>query len=114
VIEQIDPATLTCKVPGLVLQPLVENAIRYGKVSSPEGGIVKILTSLIDRQISITVTDNGDGFKNGDPFKPEHALDNIRKRIRLLYGNDGKLAVNRNRNTGETEVTIRIPAECGK
>jgi LytS/YehU family sensor histidine kinase len=109
--EQIDINSLNCKVPGLLLQPLVENAIRHGLSSSSGGGILKIISTIQNGGLLITVADNGSGFADNNPFKPGHALENIRKRIRLLYGNNGTLTANRNHETGETEMTVKIPAE---
>ncbi|HTA42143.1 MAG TPA: histidine kinase [Bryobacteraceae bacterium] len=81
-------------VPGLVLQPLVENAIKYGVAQRLDGGTVSIR---VDRngataRISVRNTANGhDDFTEANLFRTGHALDNVRARLRLFTGNANPL-----------------------
>lgn len=81
-------------VPPLVLQPLVENAVRHGLMSNLKGGTVKITIKKMDGSISFMVEDNGRGIK-GDKLKelldPEVekkgvGIWNINQRLKLIYG----------------------------
>lgn len=58
----IDPTLHKIQIPPLTLQPLVENALRYGLGNIPEGGILEIKAEKIDGRAKITVQDNGEGF----------------------------------------------------
>lgn len=60
--KQISPETLDASVPRLILQPLVENAIKHGIVVRHRGGKVTISSEKIGGQITLTVTDDGPGW----------------------------------------------------
>jgi sensor histidine kinase YesM len=89
-------ANLDTRIPPLILQPLVENAIRHGLMSSFRGGTVKIsIKQDADILVSFAVQDNGCGMseeKQKEILKPDVnkkgvGLWNISQRIKLLYGN---------------------------
>ena len=80
---EIDPRVNQARVPSLVLQPLVENAVRHGIEPTPQGGRVVVRASLQRGQVTVLVTNTlGD-----EPGSPGHgmALHNIRERLRLLH-----------------------------
>lgn len=80
---QVDARVGSAQVPPLVLQPLVENAVRHGIESAPEGGTVVVRARLLRGQTVVLVSNTvGDG-----PRSPGHgiALQNIRERLRLLH-----------------------------
>ena len=89
-------ANLDIRIPSLILQPLVENAIRHGLMTNVRGGTVKIsVKEEADAIVSIAVEDNGCGMsetKREEILKPDVnkrgvGLWNISQRIKLLYGN---------------------------
>ena len=80
---QIDPRAGTARVPPLVLQPLVENAVRHGIEPMPEGGWVRVQAQLQRGQVEVLVSNS----LGEDPGTPGHgmALHNLRERLRLLH-----------------------------
>ena len=78
-----DPRVLGARVPPLVLQPLVENAVRHGVEPSPAGGRVTVSAVLSRGQVVVTVT-NTLGEDSGSPGHGM-ALHNVRERLRLLH-----------------------------
>jgi len=85
------PDTLTCQVPGFILQSLVENAIRHGTSKLTENGRVQISAALRDGRLCLEVADNGPGLGaamgNGDGI----GIRNARQRLAHLYGSDQEL-----------------------
>ncbi|QGR00215.1 hypothetical protein EHS13_22875 [Paenibacillus psychroresistens] len=108
-------ANLDFEIPSLILQPLVENAIRHGLMSSLQGGTVKIsIKRRDDTVLSFSVEDNGGGMsetKREEILKPDInkkgvGLWNISQRIKLLYGNN--LRIESAEGVG-TKVFFEIP-----
>jgi len=90
-IVQADPATLDALVPTLILQPLVENAIKHGVERQREGGKILVETLLRGDMLVLRVTDNGAGLgqpaQNGTgPSSTGVGLRNTRARLAELYG----------------------------
>ena len=84
---KIDPAVLGARVPSLILQPIVENAVRHGIAASPRGGRLEIAAARMDDQLRLEVRDNGPGFKpNDDDTRSGIGLSNTRARLERLYG----------------------------
>lgn len=80
---QIDPAAGSARVPPLVLQPLVENAVRHGIEPSPRGGRIWVRTQVQRGQAVVTVSNT----VGEEPSAPGHgmALYSVRERLRLLH-----------------------------
>ncbi len=97
-------------VPALVLQPIVENAIRHGIEERETGGRIVIRAARRDGQLELTVTDNGPGLAAGETtFKREGiGLSNTRSRLRHLYGECQGLEL-RPAEGGGLEVRIHLP-----
>jgi LytS/YehU family sensor histidine kinase len=74
-------------VPTLILQPLVENAIRHGFAEKTGPGFVAIRARLRDGRLQIDVDDDGLGV--AEPIREGYGLRNTRSRLRALYGEDG-------------------------
>ncbi|MNE71233.1 Sensor histidine kinase YpdA [compost metagenome] len=97
----------TTPLPPMMLQTLVENAIKHGLEPKPGGGTVWILARSNDRIVSVTVADDGDGF-NAESTGTGIGLKNVRERLRLVYGNAATLAIVANFPTG-VAATITVP-----
>jgi signal transduction histidine kinase len=94
--------------PSMMLQTLVENAIKHGLEPKPEGGLVTISAEIDNGQLAVHVQDDGMGFSpRGDGGL---GLANIRERLQALYGERAELAITVPREGG-TCATIRVPYE---
>ncbi|MBN1163782.1 MAG: histidine kinase [Candidatus Krumholzibacteriota bacterium] len=109
--KEIDPRVLDVPVPSMLLQPLVENAIRHGISLQVGGGkIVLSVTRLEDDRISIRVGDDGIGF-NGK-LRKGVGLSNVQERLRVAYGSRGTFRIDSVPGEG-TEVYMEFPVERG-
>ena len=81
--------TLDCMVPGLLLQPLAENAIKHAIAPSADGGTIRVIASLVGDRLNVLVEDTGpgiEGLQSGTQLKTGIGLKNTRKRLDALYG----------------------------
>jgi signal transduction histidine kinase len=95
-------------LPPMMLQTLVENAIKHGLEPRTLGGNVWILARANDDTVSVTVADDGEGF-NSKNSGTGIGLKNVRERLRLVYGASASLAVVANFPAG-VAATITVPA----
>jgi sensor histidine kinase YesM len=105
------PAPLAgLSLPPLVLQPLVENAIRHGLEPKVGGGEVAIAACCACGLLELTVADNGVGFAatNATAECCGLGLANLRERLAALYGGSASVVVEDNEPTG-ARVTLRLP-----
>lgn len=91
---------------GLILQPIVENAIKHGISPLPEGGRIDVLCRIENTRIYIKVKDSGDGFghsevQNGTQF----GLRNVEERMRLAFGKAASLSCS-NENGAVVEISL--------
>ena len=93
-------------MPPMLLQPLVENAIRHGLEPAVDGGSVTIRAQDKKGNLRITVSDTGNGFDKN--VEGGFGLKNIRDRLHSLYGPKGRLILEENR-PGGVKATIEIP-----
>lgn len=110
VIYSVAPETLDVPVPNLILQPLVENAIRHGISGRASGGVLKIRAARAGEELSIEVADDGCGFPAlADAGMPEGVgLSNTRARLSRLYGGADRLSLS-NGEEGGAVVRMSIP-----
>jgi LytS/YehU family sensor histidine kinase len=101
-------------LPGLTLQPLVENAIRHGISHRIEGGTIRVDLQPDGDFICISVwnqfdiADGTPNFSESEIFKPGHALANTRDRLRLAFGKDAKIEFSV-MNTDWVRVMVFVP-----
>ncbi|HVI58103.1 MAG TPA: histidine kinase [Luteimonas sp.] len=94
--------------PSMMLQTLVENAIKHGLESKPGGGTVWIRAASSGDEVSVTVADDGRGF-NAESSGTGIGLKNVRERLRLAYGNAARFSIAANFPAG-VAATITLPA----
>lgn len=89
----IDPATLDAEVPRLILQPIVENAIKHGVSPRSGPGLIEVSSSIEGDRLSLQVRDNGVGLSGTarQQFDRGVGLPNTRDRLECLYGDAGQL-----------------------
>ncbi len=106
---KIDPETLVAHVPYLILQPLVENAIRHGIAMLSSAGKIEISSARQDGMLELLVRDDGPGLPDGGAaFKEGIGLTNTRARLEQLYGVEHRFEIG-NATGGGWLVTLVIP-----
>jgi signal transduction histidine kinase len=105
---EIDPAVMDARVPNLILQPLVENAIRHGIAARPGPGRVRIRAGRDNGCLRLAVADSGPGLPSPPEALPGIGLANTRARLEKLYGGRHRLELGRGPDGG-LEVDITIP-----
>jgi LytS/YehU family sensor histidine kinase len=101
----IDKTSLNTQIPPMIIQMLVENAIKHGISNLKEGGKVKLLTSIENGQLLIEVTNSGK--LSSSPNSTQLGLKNIRQRLKLLYGEAATFSIKELGN--KVVATIIIP-----
>lgn len=107
----VDPNTLDAKVPNLMLQPLVENAVRHGISKKMRPGMIRITSGKRGERLSVTIEDDGPGL-NGKVNSNGVGLENIRQRLSRLYSDP--LFELSSSSMGGFKVQIEIPFESFK
>ncbi|WP_085318014.1 histidine kinase [Derxia lacustris] len=111
------PAGLrSASFPPMMLQSLVENAIKHGLEPAPDGGRLTVAAEIVDGALRVAVADTGVGFDpaNSSTRGTGLGLANIRDRLALLHGDQARLTVTANAPAG-TVVAIELPyALAGK
>jgi two-component system LytT family sensor kinase len=114
---KIAPEVLNVVVPFLVLQPLVENAVRHGLAKKPGGGTVSVIAQDHGTEALIMVEDDGVGMdadrltadlRDAHSTGAHVGIGNINQRMRSLFGDDYALAIETAPNEG-MKVTLRVP-----
>lgn len=113
--KDIDPETLDLVVPSMILQPLIENAIRHGIGPKIEGGTITLRAHRQERKLVIEVVDDGMGIpeeRRGAVLESGIGLRNVRERLQVLYTREFSLTVDGTPNVG-TSVRLEIPEVVG-
>jgi two-component system, LytTR family, sensor kinase len=107
---QIAPEVLGARIPYLILQPLVENAIRHGIAPRSEPGRVVIRAESENGFLVLEVRDNGPGLADGldTPTRQGMGLSNTRSRLEKLYGERQRFEM-KNGSNGGFVVTLTFP-----
>ena len=124
---RIAPEAGDAQLPSLLLQPLVENAIKYAVSPQEEGARITLTAQLVGQRLRITVSDTGPGLQNrelrptypgvvtgaGEPTSTGVGLSNIRDRLGQAYGDEHRFEI-RTPPEGGFTVIIEIPYEPAK
>lgn len=106
----IDPAAKSALVPSLVLQPLVENAIRHGLAPRASGGHIRVAAACEEEQLVLEVSDDGVGAEApaGILTREGVGISNTRERLRQLHGDRQRFAYETGSGRGFA-VRIALP-----
>ncbi|MCC6194011.1 MAG: histidine kinase [Burkholderiales bacterium] len=105
---EVPPGLRSAVFPPMMLQTLVENAIKHGLEPKAEGGTLTISGEVVDGRLAVHVVDDGAGFAPSG--EGGVGLANIRERLQALYAGRGELIIGVP-PAGGTQATIRIPYE---
>lgn len=107
---RIAPETLDAGVPNMILQPLVENAIKHGLAPRSMGGRIEIVAARNNGSLQLSVIDNGIGIPLGDLHNLTEGvgLSNTRRRLRHLYGEKHQFDLEKAEESG-LKVYLTIP-----
>ncbi|MDA3934691.1 MAG: histidine kinase [Gammaproteobacteria bacterium] len=115
ILWDVDEQAYSAQVPSLLLQPIIENAIKYAIAPSVDGGHIEIKVSLLDETLHIVVQDDGPGLDH-QRNRPSEAsgtglgLENIRARLRALHG-DMQSVIIEDAPEGGVRVSLQMPYE---
>jgi hypothetical protein len=118
------PETLDCLVPNLILQPLVENAVKHGIAARPEGGTVWVTAEIMEGELRLTVADDGPGIREVSPSIVTPAsgipvsgggigLANTESRLEQLYGDRGRIELESHADGFTARVVLPARARTG-
>ncbi len=108
------PETLNAKVPALLLQPIIENSMKYAISESEDGGTLSISSRVDGEKLVLEVSDTGPGIEPGpDAESRGIGLNNVMERLQILYGDDHEFSLGENAPTG-LKVTISLPLHLTK
>lgn len=121
---EIEEETLECRVPNVLIQPIVENAIFHGVAAKPQRGKLKLQIKKVHGQMEIVVEDDGLGMEEetvkrlleGTSFHGQtHSIGiaNVKERIKHIYGNGYGIQIYSKLGEG-TKVVLSIPFELYK
>jgi two-component system LytT family sensor kinase len=111
VVKEIDEETLPLMVPSMLLQPIVENAIRHGLSPRLEGGVIVLRSQREDGRLLLEVRDNGVGIpaeQLSGVFQQGIGISNVRERLRVLYGSEFTFVI-QSPPEGGTVIQLGIP-----
>ncbi|MGE0554274.1 MAG: sensor histidine kinase [Gemmatimonadales bacterium] len=114
---RVDQTALGCRVPPLILQPLVENAVRHGISATSTAGRLQVGAAVREGVLEISVVDDGPGI-DAPTRSPGSGtgLRNTRERLKQLYGDRASLVIDGSTTNGDrsdgtgTTILLRMPA----
>jgi two-component system, LytTR family, sensor kinase len=111
---RIDPETIGAKLPSLLLQPLIENAIKYAVTPSEDGADIWLTAEREGKAVRIEVADNGDydGGNVAGSSSTGVGLANICERLAQAYGSAHSFTTKKNEHGGFS-VIVEIPYQSG-
>ena len=105
---EIAPEASDAKVPPLAVQTLVENSVKYAVASSRVGGEIRIAGTRANGLLRVDVSDDGPAF-NLESAPAGHGLDNLRGRLKTLFGAQAALTVERHDNRNSVRLAVPQP-----
>ena len=101
----VDEACTDCLVPPLVLQPLIENAVKHGIATLVEGGTIRVEGHVTDGLLEVSVEN---GFDPDSPTPRRHGLGlrNVRSRLETRFGGAARLTTHSGNNQFRAEMSV--------
>jgi sensor histidine kinase YesM len=106
---KVDQESESCKIPPMIIQIVVENAIKHGISPKKDGGRIDIHIKKLDDQLCLSINDTGVGITPGQ-LDNGFGLPGIQQRLKLLYNDKAILTIKSNK-VGGTLVKIEVPYE---
>jgi two-component system LytT family sensor kinase len=109
--KELDPETLDLVVPSMILQPVVENAIRHGIAPKVEGGTITLRARRHNGRVILEVADDGVGIpeaRQQEVMDSGIGISNVRQRLTVLYGQEASFKAESEAGKGTT-IRIEIP-----
>ncbi len=110
---QVPDGLRTACFPPMMLQSMVENAIKHGLECKPEGGTLQVRAEVAHNRLRVVVTDDGVGFGVMPSDGTGLGLPTIRERLKLLHGDAGTLNIAPNSPSGVI-ATVEVPYQLAK
>jgi signal transduction histidine kinase len=109
-VIDLEPQTKAVRIPPMILQPVVENAVRHGIASKIEGGVVRLSGKVTAGRLVLVVEDSGSGLKTSEDTSDRQGigLKNVRDRLQHIYRDEAMLRLSALEPTG-TRVTLTLP-----
>ena len=107
-LVSISEGLYSADFPPMMLQSLVENAIKHGLEPKPEGGALRVEAEVAHGKLVVSVADTGVGFGRAATAGTGTGLNSIRERLKLIYGPQAELRIAGNSPTG-TRVSVVVP-----
>ncbi len=109
--KEIEPETMDMVVPSMILQPLVENALRHGIAPKVEGGTITLRARHENGRLIIEVVDDGVGIpeqRQSEIYDSGIGISNVRERLKVVYGQDFVMKIGSQAGKG-TAIRIEMP-----
>ncbi|MBI2682127.1 MAG: histidine kinase [Acidobacteriales bacterium] len=119
--KELDEESLDLTVPSMLLQPLVENAIKHGLAPKIDGGNVTLRSKKLEGRLVIEVEDDGVGMESLGHYAPPErgkepqpgqsgiGMSNVAERIHVLYGDAGKMTITTPASGEGTLISLELP-----
>jgi len=103
---ELDAQAASARVPPLLLQPLVENAVRHGVEPSPEGGVIRVKTKVKLGRAVLSIANS----VPTEPSKPGHgmALKNVRERLRLMHDVAAQFEMRQDKDVFRVQIVVPL------
>ncbi len=108
VFIDVPPLALERRIPAMMLQTMVENAVKHAVARTARACHVAIRADISETALRLSVTDDGPGFSNA-AADSGHGLRNARQRLAGYYGERARLTLERDDGAGKTVATLEIP-----
>jgi len=103
----VPPELRSLSIPPMILQPLVENSIKYAVTPRIEGAEIRVSVRKESEQLILSVRDDGPGFATGETT-PGHSIENLKERLNNMFGNTAGVSVHC--HAGGSAVIVSLPA----